>query len=248
MSHSIFRIVFSSLGLIMSGAVMAQDGDVEPRARDLLEEMGEHLQSADEFSFEAQVTYDAVRENGQKIQFGDELRVWLRRSDGFMAEVDGDEYRRRIYLDDTRLTVFDVTERVYAVTEVPSGIDAALDFFFERHGFSVPLADFLYSDPYGVLIENVDGGMFVGEHSVDGRRAFHLAFTQDAIDWQIWIDSGPRPLPLKLLLTYKDEPGEPQYTARLTMWDFAPRLGERAFEFDPPADSDPIDFLPEAIR
>ncbi len=75
----------------------------------------------------------------------------------------------------------------------------------------------------------------------------HLAFVQDEIDWQIWIQAGPRPVPRKLVITYKNEPGSPQYVARLFGWDFQPRLAEEFATFHAPAGSDQIDFLPAEL-
>ena len=107
----------------------------------------------------------------------------------------------------------------------------------------MPIADFVYENPYEILIENIDSGYVLGRHAVDGHMCHHLAFRQLAIDWQIWIEDGPRPVPRKLIITYREEPGAPQYTARFLSWDFAPRLSDHYFEFDPPADADQIDFL-----
>ena len=133
---------------------------------------------------------------------------------------------------------------VYTLTEVPPEIDAAVDRMFEQYGFSVPIADFVYADPYKTLIENVYAGSLVGRHAVDGRPCHHLAFSQEAIDWQIWIEDGPRPVPRKLVITYNDEDGWPQYSARFTHWDLQPRVSDAFFEFHPPEGADRIDFLP----
>jgi hypothetical protein len=132
---------------------------------------------------------------------------------------------------------------VYATTDVPADLDAAIDHVFDTYGFSVPIADLVYSDPYAVLTENVESGFLVGRHSVDGTPCHHLAFSQEFIDWQIWIEDGPRPVPRKLVVTHKDEPGAPQYTARLSGWDFQPRLSDHIFQFDPPPGVDRIEFL-----
>ena len=115
---------------------------------------------------------------------------------------------------------------------------------FDRYGFSVPISDLVYSDPYKALTGHVQHGFWVGLHAVDGTPCHHLAFLQETIDWQIWIEDGPRPVPRKLLITYKDEPGSPQYTARLSGWDFHPRISDGWFEFRPPVGADQIEFLP----
>ncbi len=217
---------------------------VEPTADRILREMGEYLRTAREFTFRADISYDEVLETGQKVQYGGRSDVAVRRPDRLHAEHRGDERQRRVFFDGRTITIYNVAMNLYSVTEVPSEIDAAIDLVFEKYGFTVPIADLIYADPYQTLIENVQAGFVVGRHAVDGTPCHHLAFSQEAIDWQIWIEDGPRPVPRKLVITYKEEPGSPQYTARLSGWDFQPRLSEHYFEFHPPAGADEIEFLP----
>jgi hypothetical protein len=157
---------------------------------------------------------------------------------------EGDERRSRIVLNRRTFIFLDVMANLYARMEVPPGIDAAVDEVFETVGQSVPIADLVYSDPYRVLIEAAETGLVVGRHSVDGVVCHHLAFSNQAIDWQIWIEDGPQPVPRRLLITYKNEPGSPQYMATLSGWDFHPRQSEQYFVFYPPAGADEIEFLP----
>ncbi len=91
---------------------------------------------------------------------------------------------------------------------------------------------------------NVETGYVVGEHPVSGIRCHHLAFTQEAIDWQIWVEVGPRPVPRKLVITHREEPGSPQYIAELSEWNFEPRLSGHYFTFRPPDGANEIEFLP----
>ncbi|MHC4770813.1 MAG: DUF2092 domain-containing protein, partial [Planctomycetota bacterium] len=88
----------------------------------------------------------------------------------------------------------------YAVTEVPPVIDDAIDTLFDKYGVSVPLSDLLYEDPYGILIPNVLAGRWVGRHSIDGVPCNHLAFTQELIDWQIWIEDGAQSRSFQMII------------------------------------------------
>lgn len=217
---------------------------ITPRANRILREMSEYLKKASEFTFHAEVEYDAVLASGQKIQFGGVSNVTVHRPNRLHAEFQGDERRTRVVFDGRTITIHDLSKNVYAVAEVPPKIDAALDRVFEQYGISVPIADFVYADPYETLTENVYGGYVVGRHSVDGRLCHHLAFSQEAIDWQIWIEDGPTPLPRKIVITYNDEDGRPQYSARFTRWNLQPRVSGHFFQFHPPEGADRIDFLP----
>ncbi len=216
---------------------------VERRADRILREMGAYLGAATEFTFHADVTYDSLVEDRQMLQYGGTADVSVLRPDRIRAEYRGDERQSSVVFDGRTATIHDLAKNVYSVTEVPAGIDAAVDHLFDTYGFSVPIADLVYADAYRTLTDFVDSGFWVGLHSVDGTPCHHLAFSQETLDWQIWIDSGPRPLPRKLVITYKDELGSPQYTARLSRWDLQPRLSNHYFEFHPPIGADEIEFL-----
>jgi hypothetical protein len=210
--------------------------------------MGEYLRTAREFTFHADITNDVVSTSGPMVQYGGASDVSVRRPDRLYVDYSGDRRRSRVFIDGRRFTFYGMALGVYATTEVPADLDAAIDHLFDTYGFSVPIADLLYSDPYAVLTENVWSGFRVGRHSIDGTPCHHLAFSQELIDWQIWIEDGPRPVPRKLVVTHKNEPGAPQYTAKLSGWDFEPRLSDHCFKFDPPVGTDRIEFLSNPER
>ncbi len=235
-------------GAVAPGAQAADGGatrEVGASARQILQEMSDYLATAEEMTFEADVSYDELSE-GQMLQFGGRAKLALRRPDGVRARLDGDARQLEIVFDGRRITVHDAARNVYAQVEGPATVDDALDTLFERYGFTVPLADLLYSSPYEALMGSVQTGHVVGERTLDGVPCHHLAFTQEGIDWQIWVEEGGQPVPRQLLITYKEEPGAPQYVARLSSWRFQPRLSRALFDFDPPAGADAIDLQPVA--
>ena len=126
-------------------------------------------------------------------------------------------------------------------------LDDVLDYSYKKYGISVPISDLVYSDPYQTLIDKVVSGRLIGLHAVDGVLSHHLVFSQASIDWQIWIEDGARPVPRKLVITYENEPGSPQYIATLSEWTFQPRISDHYFTFQPPPGSAEIEFL-ENIR
>lgn len=234
------------IALLAASVWSAQPGvpDIDEDADRILREMGDYLRTANAYTFRADIAYDEIVED-QMILFGGVAEVALQRGpDRLNVELDSDLLKRRLVFDGKTITMHNISRDLYAVTEVPSEIGLALDRFFEVFGSSVPVADFLYPDPYRTLSESVLTGFVVGEHSVNGIRSHHLAFTQETIDWQIWVEVGPRPVPRKLVITYREEPGSPQYIAELSEWNFEPRLSEHYFTFHPPDGADEIEFLP----
>ena len=66
------------------------------------------------------------------------------------------------------------------------------------------------------------------------RETEHLLFTQENVNWEIWIDAEGPPLPRKVVITRKNEPGSPQFVAVLGRWDLAAVPAADTFEFRPP--------------
>ena len=225
----------------LGGATAA---DLDTEADRILRETSEFLQSAGEFRFRAEIAYDEIITTGEKIQYGGVVDISVRRPDRLHVRLDSDERRTRVFYDGSTMTLYDADKNLYAVTEAPAQIDAAVDFAFDTLDFTVPLADLVYADPYAVFIANVDSASVIGLHGCGDRRCHHLAFSQPGVDWQIWIEDGPRPVPRKLVITYKQLPGWPQYEARFTSWDFEPFIADGYFRFHPPAGADQIDFAP----
>ena len=223
--------------------IVAYESFIDSEAIRLLRHMGKYLGAAQVFSFRADITEDTVLSNGQKVQYGGTANIEVRRPNKLHVRFSGDERRTQVFYDGKTFTILDMAKSVYTKTDVPPTIDAAVDKIFDRYGFSIPVADLVYENPFRILIENVETGFIAGRTLIDGKPTFHLAFSQKEIDWQIWIEDGPRPLPRKLLITYKDENGSPQYTAVFSSWDFQPRLSEAFAEFHPLPQSQEIKFI-----
>jgi hypothetical protein len=107
-----------------------------------------------------------------------------------------------------------------------------MDYLMEKYNFAPPLADLVYPDLYEALIDNVQFGIYVGLHDVEGIRCHHLAFVSKYIDWQIWIEDGLQMVPRKVVITYKALPESPQYTAILTDWDLNARFSDILFDVE----------------
>jgi hypothetical protein len=87
--------------------------------------------------------------------------------------------------------------------------------------------------------------VYLGIHEAAGVPCHHLAFEQDSIDWQIWIDAGPEPLPRKLVIAYKTEDEVPQYSVTIRKWNLKATLPDDLFRFEPPQGARKIDLPTE---
>ena len=153
----------------------------------------------------------------------------------------GDTLNRAAWYDGRTVTVLDKEHNVYATIEAPATIDATFDKLEDEYGVVLPLADLLYADPYAVLMAGVTYGRYLGLHQAAGVECHHLAFSQERIEWQVWIDAGDKPLPRKLVISYVQEPGEPQYSAVIRRWNLESKVPDGLFTFEAPEGAQKID-------
>ena len=105
----------------------------------------------------------------------------------------------------------------------------------------MPGADLILSNVYDALSEGVLEAKHIGRGVIDGHECEHLAFRNNEVDWQIWVQLGDRPIPRKYVITSKAVAGAPQYTLLIKDWK-AGGVPDDAFAFSPPADAKKVDF------
>ena len=216
---------------------------IEPKADQYLKAMSSCLADLKTYSFQVEEFFDETQDDGQKIQLSNQRHISVSRPNKVFGDHEGDTANSLFYYDGKTVTVFDRAQKTYAVEKVPNTTDAMLDDLHERFDTDQPLADFLFADPYKAFMEHVQSGTYLGMHRVGKTECRHLAFRQKTLDWQIWIDAGDQPLPCKLLITFKQQPGQPQYIALIHKWDVNPKLNDELFHFQPPEGVRKVDFL-----
>jgi hypothetical protein len=219
----------------------AATGVAEPAER-LIKEMSAYIGSAQQFTFHADVIFDHVLPSGQKLQFSSVEEVVLQRPGRLYVEWNGDLGARQFWYDGKSVTLYDPAMPFYASEAAPPELDNMLAQLLPKLNFVPPLADLLYRDPYKTVRGNIEYGFDLGQSDVNGRTCRTLAFVEKDIDWQIWIENGPQLTPCKLVITYKNQPSQPQFAAVFSKWDFAPRIAEPVFTPELPPGAEKIPF------
>jgi hypothetical protein len=214
---------------------------IDERADSILKSMGDYLQGLERFAFEAEETFDEADLRAPRMHLTNLRRVAVQRPDRFAADAEGDTLNRSAWFDGKSITALNKAQNRYVTFELAGTIDDAIELIEGEYGVTVPLADFLYSDPYAVLTEGILYGEYLGIHRAAGVPCHHLAFAQRQIEWQIWIEAGERPLPRKLAIAYVEEPGTPQYVAIIKRWSTDPKFPEDLFTFEAPDGAEKID-------
>ena len=105
-----------------------------------------------------------------------------------------------------------------------------------RSGAGMPGADLLLSNSSDELTANVLEAKHIGQGVVDGVECEHLAFRGPDTDWQIWIETGAKPVPRKYVINSKTIAGAPQYTLHIREWK-TDANADADFSFKAPADA-----------
>ena len=233
------RPAFAAAALVglmpLSVSAADQKTALDPRADELLKRMGDYLAQAPFFSVSAEVWQDIRLSSGQRLQAGRTIDLQVRRPNRLRAEVHSTRRNRELVYDGSAITLLNRAQNFYGTARASGSLDEAMDLASERFGIAMPLEDFIRSDPHKDLLRKVTSATDIGPVTVMGVPCEHLAFTQDNMDWQVWIENGARPVPRKFIITYKDEADSPQYTAIFSNWDFTTKLPDFVFHFEPPA-------------
>ena len=233
------RPVFATGALVGLVTLSAPAADVktaiDPQADTLLRRMGDYLGQAQFFSVSAEIWQDIQLNSGQQVQAGRLVELQVRRPNRFHAEVHSTRRNRGLFYDGKSITLLNRVQNFYGSIPAPATIDDALDVASERFGITMPLEDIIVSNPYKSAMSRITSGIFLGPVTVLGVPCDHLAFSLGKVDWQVWIEQGARPVPRKIVITYKDEEGTPEYMAIFSNWDFQTKLPDFLFNCELPA-------------
>jgi hypothetical protein len=229
--------------MVAAPPAQASVPNVAPQADRLLSQTCAVLESAEAFSFHAEVLFDQVLPSAVKVQFAGELDFALQRPDELAIDFHSDLGGKRLWYQNDKLTIFDQPHQMYATLAVPDSIDAMLDRVAETHRLTLPLSNLAYTDLCTRLRKQIIFGTYIGVNDVNGVECDHLAFSSRTTDLQIWLDRSKKPVPRKVVINYRTEPGAPEYIAVLSDWKFPKQIPESRFEEQLPKDAKRIEFL-----
>jgi len=209
--------------------------------------MAKKLAETKQFSVTMHMGYDVVQESGQKIEFSEirkttidrpnHMRVHSEQSDGDMSQ---------FIFDGKAITLFNASENVYAQTDRPGDLDSAIRYAVSKMGIRVPLARILLTT-FPAELERLTVEVDYVEHNTLGTiPTDHIAGQLEDIDYQIWIAEDL--LPRRILMTYKNAPGQPQFWAEFSDWNLKPEISAETFIFKPPKEAEKILSLLPAIK
>lgn len=254
--HRIFRVAGTAAFLLAAGGAQAQAPtppmkspavvvatESQAQANAILMRMADFLAGTQNFSVSVNANYDAVQASGQKIEFGEARKVTLSRPDRLRVEGDASDGAKMLTVfNGKEIMLVDAAHNVYATAPQPGGLDDSIVHFVKDLGMRLPLAVLLVSQLPAELKGRVKTIDYVEKTSILGAPSHHLAARTDSVDFQIWVADGDKPLPQRVVITYKQAKGEPQFRAQFSDWNLAPAISDASFQAVPPAGSQKIAF------
>jgi hypothetical protein len=198
--------------------------------------MARYLAGLPGFAVELIGSYDAVQVSGRKIEFSEIRSLALARPDRLRVEqLRSDGSADLVVFDGRLMSVFDGKAGVYAQASQPGSLDDALVYFVRELGMQLPLAAMLSTRFPDEIARRAQALEYVEYTEILPVPAHHIAGQTSTVDFQVWIADGDRPVPLRIVLTYRNEPGQPQFRVQFVDWQTGVPTEAALFAFTPPA-------------
>jgi hypothetical protein len=227
-------------------APMSSATAIDPKADALLHQMSDYLSSLNTFRVDT-VTIDETKvgPDGQKFQQLAESKMTIQRPGEMRIDRVSANGRVMLRDDGRQFSVVNFDKNIYATAASPCNLDQAADFARAQLQVDAPGVDLMASHPYEALTEGMTQARYLGLVPMgNGVMAHHLAVTKKEVTYQIWIQDGPQPLPLRYVVTGRNMTAAPQFTIVLRNWQPNAQVPDGTFAFAPPAGARQVAFAP----
>jgi hypothetical protein len=220
---------------------------ISEEASAALQRMGQTLR-AEQMSFQARTIRVYAEPNGEPLHIFHLLKVTMHRPNRMLAEVSGDDGSSKLVFDGKTAIIYSAAQNKYATIAVSEGtIAGMMKEAVGRLGVDFPLADFLSDDPGKAFLSGITAGRVVNTVTIDGAPYDHLFFFQPpGIELELWLAKNEQSLPRRLIVTYRTLPGQPNFIAQFSDWNFNANPSEADFAFQPPAGATQVELKPVA--
>lgn len=241
-SMRLVLVISAAIGIACSGSQIASaEDDFDPDADKILKSMSDYMGKLKSYSVSYDVDTEVLQRTGEKLQLIRSGKLTVERPGHAHVTRQSGSVDAELYFDGKMLTLYGKNLNAYFQADSAGDIDHAIDTLREDLGADAPAADLLYSDAYSNLLTGADSSMYWGTAVINGAKVHHLSFRAGDVDWQIWIQDGDKPLPLKYVITSKWIAAAPQHSVRLYDWNVDPKVDSKMFTFTPPKDAKKVE-------
>jgi len=227
----------------LTGPAVSAQG-IHPDADEILKSMSTYLGGLSAFSMAADIDNEIIDLEGQKLQLSSAATITIQHPGNLHIHRKGAYADVEILFNGDTLTLYSKGKNIYFQVKSPGNIDHAIRTVETEAGLDAPGADLLLENTYASLTEGVTSGAYLGTVYVHGIECHYLTFRSPKVDWQLWVQTGKTPLPMKYIITTKWVTGAPQYSIRFRDWNIKTKISANQFTFTVPAGAKKIDQIP----
>ncbi len=226
--------------------VARPEPQTKPQPLDVIKKMAAYLRTLDRFAVRVERTTELILPTEQHLHADQSMVIAIQKPNRMRVDFQNISGGRQLFYDGQNFSLYTPEKNVYASAAAAPTLDDTLDLLATQYRISLPIADLLVANPESRLVQNITSELYVGRILVRGVVCHHLAFQTPDLDWELWIEEGPKPLPRRLVLTDKSVKGAPQMLADLSDWNLTPQFPADFFTFTPPQNAEKIKFLEQA--
>ena len=240
-SRTAFRSLIRISAVAASIAALATPVLADDDAAKILKAMADYTAGQKSITAAFDSDIEVITPELQKLQFASSGQLTLNRPDKLRIKRTGGYADVEMVFDGKTLSLYGNNAKTYVQADLSGSIDRLIDVLQSTSGGAMPGTDLLLTNSFDELMANVIDARHIGQGVIDGIECEHLAFRGVDTDWQIWIESGARPIPRKYVITSKTMASAPQYTLKIKDWKTDVPADAEAFVFKPPADAQKAD-------
>ena len=247
-------LVLSLLGLSLAapstfaqtapaGTAQPAANAVDPASIQALKDMGAFLQTLQRFQVSTELTGERVLADGQKLQHTATADMEVQRPNKIRVRMHSARSERELVYDGKTVTLFTPAQKYYSTVDFTGTIGELANRLEEKYGVQFPMSDlFLWGTPAAPL-DRIESAMNAGQDFIGDDLCDQYAFRQAKIDWQIWITTGSKRLPRKVVVTNRADEARPQSVSMID-WNLKPTFKDTVFKFTPPKGAKKIEIVP----
>lgn len=243
--------VATALGYVLvlgSQPLFAETPDIDQESLMQLRNSIDAVSSGKQLSATVDYGYDVLQKSGQMIEYGGTRTMTYDRPTRMRVDNQRrDGVRQVITYDGKDLVLATPGLNFYSSEHLQGNIAEALEFLADDMGVPMPLTDFFAANATDTTFSGITGAVYVGESIIAGVVSDHLAFRTEDVDIQLWVATNGPALPQRYVVTYKDEPGHPQFWAQFSNWNMSPEITDDMFSYQPTKNAHRIPFEPDEV-
>jgi hypothetical protein len=230
-----------------AGTAQPAANAADPGVIQALKDMGANLQTLKRFRVSVELTGERVLADGQKLQHTAKADMDVVRPARLRSRMHSARSERELIYDGKTVTLYTPAQKYYSTVEFADTIGGLIAKLEERYGVELPLADlFLWGTP-AAPVDKIESAMNAGQDFIGRDLCDHYAFRQGKVDWQIWITTGGKPLPRKMVITNRGDEARPQSVSMIS-WNLKPAFTDAVFKFTPPKGASKVEIVPLKTR